>query len=177
MQKKHRIEVSEEVHRALKILAAREGATTKELASRILKDAIDKDTKGYMTKGLKEPRVLKSEEHKIEEAKGAEKDIVIEPKEPMVVRPEEPLVTGPEEPMVVSSEEEKSQKPPEVPGWEREDGVAWGEKRKFRLSDDPLALKELTKLKDDGYKIIQIAELLGYGRDMISREYHRLEDK
>ena len=169
MQKKHRIEVSEEVHRAIKILAAREGATTKELASCILKDAIDKDTKGYMTKRLNEPRVSKPEEHKIEEAKGAEKDMAIGPKEPIATRPKEP--------MVISSEEEKSQTLQEVPAWEREDGVAWGEKRKFRLSDDPLALEELTRLKDDGYKITQIAELLDYSRDMISREYHRLEVK
>ena len=160
MQKKHRIEVSEEAHRALKILAAREGVTTKELASCILKDAIDKDTKGYMTKGLNEPRVLKPEEHKTEEVGGAERIMVI----------------GSKEPMVVGSEEGKSQKPPEVPGWEREDGAAWGIKRKFRLSDDPLALKELTRLKDDGYKITQIAELLDYNRDMISREYHRLDE-
>jgi len=169
MQKKHRIEVSEEVHRALKILAAREGATTKELASRILKDAIDKDTKGYMAKGLNKPIVLKPEEHKTEEAKGAESDMVTGSKEPIAVGPEEHMATG--------SEEEKSQKPPEMPGWEREDGVAWGDKRKFRLSDDPLALEELVRLKDDSFKITQIAELLDYSRDMISREYHRLEEK
>jgi len=169
MQKKHRIEVSEEVHRALKILAAREGVTTKELASCILKDAIDKDTKGYMTKGLNEPRVLKPEEHKTEEAKGAEKVKGIGSKEPIAIRPEEPMATG--------SEEGKSQKPPEMPGWGREDGLKWGVKRKFRLTEDPLALKELVKLKDDGYGITQVADLLGFSRDMISREYHRLDEK
>jgi len=48
MTKKYRVEIDEEVFRALRVEAAKTGITTKELASQILKNSLDKSTFDYI---------------------------------------------------------------------------------------------------------------------------------
>jgi hypothetical protein len=61
----------------------------------------------------------------------------------------------------------------------REDGLAWGEKRKHRLTDDPLGMKELAMLMALGPRptFEEAGRLLGgYSRNVISERAREMEE-
>ena len=58
MAKKYRIEVSSNLHKALKIMAAKEGLTVKAYATKTLSAAVDLKTWDYMDEETKDPRII-----------------------------------------------------------------------------------------------------------------------